>query len=97
MSKSAGKSRAKEEPASFEAAMEILEDSVSRLESGDLTLEDSLEVFERGIAASRTCAHLLDQTRQRVQVLVDKAGGDFQLEFLDQELGDAGEEAESGT
>jgi exodeoxyribonuclease VII small subunit len=74
------------EPASFEAAMDRLEDSVARLESGDLTLEESLEVFEQGIAASRVCARLLDQTRKRVQVLIEKDGGDLQLEFLDAEL-----------
>ena len=76
------------DPASgFEEAMEQLEDCVARLESGELGLDESLEVFERGIAASRACARLLDETR-RVQVLVEKAGGDFQLEFLD-----AGDEA----
>ena len=68
---------------SFEEAMEQLEDCVARLESGELGLDESLEVFERGIAASRACARLLDETRKRVQVLVEKAGGDFQLEFLD--------------
>ncbi len=72
----------------FEEAMEKLEDCVARLESGDLSLDESLEVFERGIAASRDCARLLDDTRKRVQVLVERAGGDFQLEFLD-----AGDEA----
>ena len=70
---------------SFEEAMEQLEDCVARLESGELGLDESLEVFERGIAASRACARLLDETRRRVQVLVEKAGGDFQLEFLDAE------------
>lgn len=72
----------------FEEAMEQLEDCVARLESGELGLDESLEVFERGIAASRACARLLDETRKRVQVLVEQAGGDFQLEFLD-----AGDEA----
>lgn len=70
---------------SFEASMEQLEDCVARLESGELGLDESLEVFERGIAASRACARLLDETRKRVQVLVEKAGGDFQLDFLDAE------------
>ena len=72
-----------ETPTTFEDAMEALEDCVDRLESGALTLDLSLEVFERGIAASRTCAGLLDQSRKRVQILVEKVGGDFQLEFLD--------------
>ncbi|MDA0336890.1 MAG: exodeoxyribonuclease VII small subunit [bacterium] len=77
------------EPPTFEVAMEDLEACVARLESGDLTLEQSLEVFERGIAASRACAGLLDQSRKRVQVLVEKAGGEFQLEFLDTDDADA--------
>ena len=71
------------ESPTFEVAMEDLEACVARLESGELTLEQSLEVFERGIAASRACAGLLDQSRKRVQVLVEKVGGEFQLEFLD--------------
>ena len=60
-----------------------LEDSVARLESGDLTLEESLEVFEQGIAASRACAQRLKQTRKRVQALVQKHGEGLELEFLD--------------
>ncbi|MBT3401518.1 MAG: exodeoxyribonuclease VII small subunit [Rhodospirillaceae bacterium] len=71
------------EPATFEVAMEDLEGCVARLESGELTLEESLKIFERGIAASRACSGLLDQSRKRVQVLVEKVGGEFQLEFLD--------------
>ena len=67
--------KTKEQPATFEEALNLLEDSVSQLETGELTLEESLEVFERGIAASRACASLLDQTRKRVQVLVEKDGG----------------------
>ncbi len=64
-----------------------LEDSVTRLESGDLTLEESLEVFERGVTASRACALRLKETRKRVQALVKKQGGDMDLEFLDQDQG----------
>ena len=71
-------------PRSFEEAMALLDESVERLESGNLTLEESLLVFERGIAASRACGRMLDQTRKRVQVLIEKVGGEFELEFLDQ-------------
>jgi exodeoxyribonuclease VII small subunit len=71
------------ETPTFEEAMEDLERCVERLESDDLTLEEALAVFERGVAASRACAGLLDQSRQRVRVLVEKAGGDFDLAFLD--------------
>lgn len=82
---------------SFEQSMDELEDCVARLESGDLTLEESLAIFERGVAASRACALRLEQSRQRVQVLVEKAGGDFQLEFLDPDGdGALGEPADDG-
>ena len=71
------------QPASFEQALEQLEDSATRLESGELSLEDALQVFERGIAASRACARYLDQARKRVQVLQEDSEGNFRLEFLD--------------
>ena len=77
------------ESPTFEVSMANLQACVARLESGELTLEQSLEVFERGIAASRACAGLLDQSRKRVQVLVEKVGGEFQLEFLDSDEEDS--------
>lgn len=73
------------QPASFEEALEQLEDSAARLEQGDLSLEEALQVFERGVAASRVCARHLDQARKRVQVLQEDEQGNFHLEFLDGE------------
>ena len=78
---------------SFEAALEILEDSVARLETGDLSLAEALEAFEQGVAASRACTKSLDQARKRVQVLVADEQGDFQLSFLDEEEEGEAEEA----
>ena len=73
---------------SFEEALEQLEGSVGRLESGDLNLEEALQVFEQGIAASRTCTRWLDQTRKRVQILVADENGDLHLSFLEEEASD---------
>ena len=70
---------------SFEESLAVLEESVQRLEAGDLKLEEALEVFEKGVAASRTCSQWLDQTRERVQVLTADAEGQFRLSFLDDE------------
>jgi len=70
---------------SFEEALGLLEDSVERLEAGDLKLEEALEVFEKGVTASRSCAQWLDQTRKRVQVLTAEDQGEFRLSFLDEE------------
>jgi exodeoxyribonuclease VII small subunit len=69
--------------ATFEEALAQLEDSAARLEGGELPLEEALQVFERGIAASRLCARHLDQARKRVQVLLEDGPDDFRLEFLD--------------
>jgi exodeoxyribonuclease VII small subunit len=73
------------QPASFEQALEQLEESAARLEQGDLSLEDALQIFEQGVTASRACARHLDQARKRVQVLRDDGEGGFNLEFLDGE------------
>ncbi len=70
---------------SFEEALAVLEESVQRLEAGDLKLEEALELFEKGVAASRTCGQWLDQTRERVQVLTADGEGHFRLSFLDDE------------
>ena len=83
--------------ATFEEALEQLEVSVERLESGKLNLADALAVFEAGIAASRACTKLLDQTRKRVQVLLADDAGSLHLSFLDEEESFAsGEDEEVG-
>ena len=74
------------DPKNFEEALALLEDSVARLETGSSTLEESLQIFEQGISASQICSKILNQTRKRVQVLVDNTEGEFELEFLDNDL-----------
>ena len=67
----------------FEEALALLEQSVERLETGDLKLEEALSVFEKGVAASRSCNKWLEETRKRVQVLTTDEGDEFRLDFLD--------------
>ena len=64
---------------SFEDALSELETLVERMEQGDLTLEDSLKSFERGVALTRTCQTALKAAEQKVQILVD-ASEDAELE-----------------
>lgn len=64
----------------FEAALSELEKIVARLEEGDLTLEGSLNEFERGVALTRTCHQTLQVAEQRVQQLIEEDG---QLRFED--------------
>ena len=76
---------------SFEEALNLLEESVERLETGDLKLEEALAIFEKGVTASRSCNQWLEETRKRVQVLTTDEGGEFRLDFLD---GDAEDQDE---
>jgi exodeoxyribonuclease VII small subunit len=62
-------SDAKPETDSFEDSLAELEALVDRMESGDLTLDQSLQAFERGIALTRTCQQALQAAEQRVEIL----------------------------
>ena len=55
---------------SFEASLEALEQIVHQLESGDLPLEKSLELFEQGIRLSRECQERLGQAERRIEILL---------------------------
>ena len=54
---------------SFEEALNELEALVGRMESGELSLEESLASFERGIALTRHCQQALQNAEQKVQIL----------------------------
>jgi len=58
----------------FESAMRELETLVERLEGGDLPLEESLAVFERGVLLSRTCQTALKDAEQKVEILLKRGG-----------------------
>lgn len=68
--------------ANFEQALTELEAIVERMEKGELTLEDSLAQFERGITLARSCQEALKKAEQKVELLVSRAGED-KLEPLD--------------
>lgn len=53
----------------FEASLEELESLVEALESGELSLAESLERFKRGVELSKHCHDMLDKARQSVEVL----------------------------
>ena len=62
----------------FEESMKELEAVVAKLESGDATLDESLEFFEKGIKLSKSCQKMLDAAEKKVSVLI--AGSDGELE-----------------
>ena len=58
----------------FEAALDELEKVVKELESGDLSLERSLELFEKGMGLSECCRKQLEEAETRVEMLIRKDG-----------------------
>ena len=56
-------------PPSFEDALAELEGLVDTLEQGELSLEDSLRTFERGVVLARTCQEALARAEQKVAIL----------------------------
>ena len=65
-----------QEPASFENALEELETVVEQLEGGELTLEESLTLYERGIALGDHCQKSLDAAEQKVRILTSREDDD---------------------
>lgn len=64
----------KHSPLSFEAALTELESVVARLEQGELSLEETLQRFEQGVALARTCQIALQLAEQKVEQLLEKNG-----------------------
>ena len=69
----------------FEKALEELEELVSSMEDGKLSLEDSLQASEIGIKLTRECQAALKKAEQKVQVLINENGDTEELEFEDDE------------
>lgn len=66
----------------FEQALSELEALVECLEKGEMTLEESLETFERGIELTRTCQRSLQAAEQKVRILAQK-NNTAELEHFD--------------
>ena len=60
----------------FEAAMARLEEIVHALEAGNLSLDDSLRVFEEGTGLLRLCTRRLEEAERRIEILMQDEGGD---------------------
>ena len=58
----------------FEEALEELERLVSSMEEGELSLEDSMTAFEKGIKLTRECQKALQKAEQKVQILLNESG-----------------------
>lgn len=71
MAKSAPKKAAKSDtPPDFEKSLTELENLVEKMEHGEISLEESLQHFERGIALTRQCQQALKNAEQKVEILL---------------------------
>lgn len=78
-------SKKKQAKFDFETALEQLEELVSSMEDGELSLEESLEAFEKGIKLTRECQSALKNAEQKVQVLLNENGDTTELDLDDVE------------
>lgn len=66
----------------YEQAALELESVVKLLEGGDLTLEDSIKMFERGIGLVRLCNNKLDEIEKRISILIEGKNGVIEKDFI---------------
>jgi exodeoxyribonuclease VII small subunit len=66
----------------FEGALEELEEVVEQLESGELSLEDSLSAFEKGVGLVRFCNQKLSEVEKKIEMLVRDKEGKLELKEL---------------
>ncbi len=71
------------ESISFEEAFRRLEEIVDKLEMGELSLEDSLKLYEEGIKYSRICLKILNDAEKRIEVVNISEDGDFSISEID--------------
>lgn len=67
---------------SFEEAITELEYIVNEMEKGELTLEESIEFFQRGIELSKYCSKRLDEIEKKISVLIEDEEGNIREEIM---------------
>ena len=68
--------RKQQEALAFEKSLKELEALVAKMEQGNLSLEESLRDFERGVQLTRACQQALKEAEQKVEILLKKTGQD---------------------
>jgi len=80
----------------FEKSFQQLESIVKRLESEELPLDESLQLFEEGIRLSRFCHQRLEEVEKKIELILADAKGQPRTEPFEPEEQDAGDEDEIG-
>ena len=71
----------KQKKLDYEAAVKELEALVEKLEQGDISLEESLQLYERGVLLTRDCQESLKAAEQKVQMLLQQSGQNTLVDF----------------
>jgi len=69
----------------FEEAMERLEKIVESLDKGELSLDESLKIFEEGMTLVNFCSKKLEEAEQKVTILIKEAGGKYTQQAFEAE------------
>jgi exodeoxyribonuclease VII small subunit len=67
-------------PGKFEEAYEELERIIHALEGGETTLDESLEYYEKGVAALKTCHRILEEAEKKIEILIRDSQGELREE-----------------
>ena len=78
--------------ASFEEQLTALETVVERLERGELSLDESVRLFEEGVKLSNACKKELEAAEGRIQVLVEQGNGGVRVVDLEVDVAEEDEE-----
>lgn len=97
--KQAKRAADKEEPVDFEASLKELERIAELLESGDMSLDESIRQFERGMRLARFCRKKLDEAEKRIEILQKTGGGSVESKevAVDGETGELKEDDLQGS
>jgi exodeoxyribonuclease VII small subunit len=66
----------------FEEALKRLEEIVSKLENGDISLEESINIFKEGVELTKFCKQKLNTAETQLKKLVKDENGNFQLDLI---------------
>lgn len=76
----------------FETAIEDLEYIVEKMEEGNLSLEEAMLEFEKGVKLTRECQQALQQAEQKVKILLERQGQFKLLDFTEEDVEEFEEE-----
>jgi exodeoxyribonuclease VII small subunit len=75
---------AKKKEPTFEELLEQTETAVEKLESGELSLQDSMEEYEKGVNNLKRCSELIEQAQEKVKQLINAKNGGVKLTDFDE-------------